>query len=296
MRHLLMGPLLLASLPALGSAADNDKDKPKTDDPAAQLQALFAEDNKANNEIYKPVQDAKTPQEQVRILERDKIYEKRRKLHAESARRILDFADKHPEDRKLVVEALVWVARNAENTPEAAKALDAIIRDHLDDKNREIDIVLASMSNEVSEPAEGLLRAAAEKVEDKERRTQARYFLARCLKTRAEGISLAKDEEFRTRMEQFRGKEYLERLAVGDPAKLLREAEDLYEALAKDSGDAKVFKQAIKELAASELFEIRNLAIGKAAPDIVGEDIDGKSFKLSDYRGKVVVLDFWGNW
>lgn len=38
------------------------------------------------------------------------------------------------------------------------------------------------------------------------------------------------------------------------------------------------------------------LAIGKVAPDIVGEDIDGQSFKLSDYRGKVVVLDFWGNW
>lgn len=38
------------------------------------------------------------------------------------------------------------------------------------------------------------------------------------------------------------------------------------------------------------------LAIGKMAPDIVGEDIDGKAFKLSDYQGKVVVLDFWGNW
>ncbi len=38
------------------------------------------------------------------------------------------------------------------------------------------------------------------------------------------------------------------------------------------------------------------LAIGKVAPDIVGEDTDGKAFKLSDYRGKVVVLDFWGHW
>jgi hypothetical protein len=32
------------------------------------------------------------------------------------------------------------------------------------------------------------------------------------------------------------------------------------------------------------------------APEITGEDIDGVTFKLSDYRGKVVVLDFWGNW
>jgi len=36
--------------------------------------------------------------------------------------------------------------------------------------------------------------------------------------------------------------------------------------------------------------------IGEPAPEIVGEDIDGVPFKLSDYRGMVVVLDFWGDW
>ena len=36
--------------------------------------------------------------------------------------------------------------------------------------------------------------------------------------------------------------------------------------------------------------------IGTQAPEIEGEDIDGVPFKLSDYRGKVVVLDFWGDW
>jgi hypothetical protein len=36
--------------------------------------------------------------------------------------------------------------------------------------------------------------------------------------------------------------------------------------------------------------------IGTVAPDIEGEDLDGNRFKLSDYRGKVVVLDFWGHW
>jgi cytochrome oxidase Cu insertion factor (SCO1/SenC/PrrC family) len=36
--------------------------------------------------------------------------------------------------------------------------------------------------------------------------------------------------------------------------------------------------------------------IGKEAPEIEGEDIDGNRFKLSDYRGKVVLLDFWGHW
>ena len=36
--------------------------------------------------------------------------------------------------------------------------------------------------------------------------------------------------------------------------------------------------------------------VGDRAPEIFGEDLDGVSFKLSDYRGKVVVIDFWGNW
>ncbi len=38
------------------------------------------------------------------------------------------------------------------------------------------------------------------------------------------------------------------------------------------------------------------LNVGKVAPEIEAEDIDGVKFKLSDYRGKVVVLDFWGDW
>jgi hypothetical protein len=50
------------------------------------------------------------------------------------------------------------------------------------------------------------------------------------------------------------------------------------------------------EEAGRELFELRHLRVGKTAPEIEGEDLDGKRFKLSDYRGKVVVLDFWGNW
>ena len=48
--------------------------------------------------------------------------------------------------------------------------------------------------------------------------------------------------------------------------------------------------------AAGELTEATKLQVGMVAPDIEGEDLDGVEFKLSDYRGKVVVLDFWGNW
>lgn len=42
--------------------------------------------------------------------------------------------------------------------------------------------------------------------------------------------------------------------------------------------------------------EASKLEIGQVAPEIIGPDFDGVEFKLSDYRGKVVVLDFWGDW
>ena len=36
--------------------------------------------------------------------------------------------------------------------------------------------------------------------------------------------------------------------------------------------------------------------IGIEAPEIVGQDLDGVEFKLSEYRGKVVMLSFYGLW
>jgi hypothetical protein len=34
-------------------------------------------------------------------------------------------------------------------------------------------------------------------------------------------------------------------------------------------------------------------AVHKRAPEIAGTDAHEKPFRLSDYRGKVVLLDFW---
>ncbi len=44
------------------------------------------------------------------------------------------------------------------------------------------------------------------------------------------------------------------------------------------------------------LQETLGVEVGRVAPDIVGRDLDGVAFRLSDYRGRVVVLDFWGDW
>lgn len=62
-------------------------------------------------------------------------------------------------------------------------------------------------------------------------------------------------------------------------------------------GVAKVTKdEGLLQQAKDALFEIEHLQIGCTAPEIAGVDTEGVAFKLSDYRGKVVLLDFWGFW
>lgn len=53
-------------------------------------------------------------------------------------------------------------------------------------------------------------------------------------------------------------------------------------------------KWAIKAVASS--ITKADLEAGKTAPDFVGSTLDGHEFKLSDYRGKVVLVDFYGFW
>lgn len=36
--------------------------------------------------------------------------------------------------------------------------------------------------------------------------------------------------------------------------------------------------------------------VGNKAPELIGTSADGKTFKLSDTKGKVVLLDFWAGW
>lgn len=48
--------------------------------------------------------------------------------------------------------------------------------------------------------------------------------------------------------------------------------------------------------AKGQLFELDHLQIGMVAPNFESIDENGATFSIADYKGKVVVLDFWGNW
>jgi len=295
MRHLLFGAaLLLAIAPA--AIAQNDKDKPKPDKPSAaaekELKDLNDEFNKAQNDLYKSLNDAKTPEEAQKIAEKEKLAEKQQKLMADYAKRAFAIAEKFPKEGDVAVDALIWVVNHAEGSPESIKAVDMLIRDHI--ANKKIDALLPRLVHMPLDANEKLIRAVLEKADTAERKANVRIQLAKFLKGKADAVEVIKSIDAETRMavEQRLGKDFLARLAATDPAKATAEAEALFEAVVKD----KTVSASIKESAEAELFELQHLAIGKPAIDIEGEDIDGKKFKLSDYKGKVVVIDFWGNW
>lgn len=80
-----------------------------------------------------------------------------------------------------------------------------------------------------------------------------------------------------------------------ESAQSLHRAADKYGDVEIQYGEQS-FGGIIGEKAKKALYELRHLSIGMKAPEIDGEDQDGKQFKLSDYKGKVVLLDFWNQY
>ena len=62
------------------------------------------------------------------------------------------------------------------------------------------------------------------------------------------------------------------------------------------SGEGQSADYRLAEVVKPLIYEAENLSVGRVAPDIVGKGVDGKEFKLSDYRGSVVVVDFFADW
>ena len=174
----------------------------------------------------------------------------------------LAFAEAHP-DNPAAVDALTWIVSNVRVGPQADKAIDKLSTKYVD--NPKIVGVCQMLVYNQSESAVRLLRAIMAKNKDRTAQAKSCFYLALNLKNSRQPKKAA-------------------------------EAEKLLERVAATYADVKHWRGTLGDQAEKELFELRNLAIGKTAPEIQGEDIDGVKFKLSDYRGKVVVLDFWGHW
>ena len=88
-----------------------------------------------------------------------------------------------------------------------------------------------------------------------------------------------------------------EMLCAGEPSETqMAKGRKYFERVIAEFPTAKGPNGSYKEAAEGFLFAVDNLQIGKQAPDFEVTDENGTKFKLSDYRGKVVVIDFWGMW
>lgn len=60
--------------------------------------------------------------------------------------------------------------------------------------------------------------------------------------------------------------------------------------------DDKLKKSAIGKEWDRQLFNVKKITDGVTAPEFAVPDADGKQVKLSDFKGKYVLLDFWATW
>jgi hypothetical protein len=216
--------------------------------------------------------------------------------------KFLALAEKHPND-PVALEALTqavwqvnttpWPVEMIGEDPARPKAFEIIRRDHI--TSEKLVPQCQRVSYGFAKEYEEFLRAVLEKNPHKTVRGVANLSLGHLLNNRLSRIDLCRQNP--TLAKEFAGlygRDYLDTLLRQDREKAMKEAEAVYEQAAKTYGEVKLpGGDTVAERIAGELFEIRNLRVGKEAPDIGGEDQDGKRFKLSDYRGKVVLLDFW---
>ena len=66
-------------------------------------------------------------------------------------------------------------------------------------------------------------------------------------------------------------------------------------AYAKEAKDNFPDNKAVQAFA-SQMEALEKVAIGKTAPEISAMTPEGKNIKLSDFKGKYVLLDFWASW
>ena len=210
------------------------------------------------------------------------------------AKRFIAFARENIKD-PAAADALLWVVDNVRGRREAVQAIKLLEQHHVESKKMGSGSVLLASARTVG--AEKLLRVTLERNKDKRVRAQACYYLAELLDREANIIEqLRANPKLAPRVLQYYGKEYGDHLSSLEPVELANRREKVYEQLLRSFADLEIEGENVGAIAEKALHLIRHLSVGKIAPEIKGMDISGREFKLSDYRGKVVMLTFWGHW
>jgi hypothetical protein len=288
MRQWFLGVALGLTL-AVAAAADdppNKDDPPKKDDaarkddapksPAEQFQALKKEVDDANAEVTKALRERKDPKDKEANDRLNKAAREWQAKQAENAAKAVELARANPKS-EVAAEALAWALQGLRGKPDAVREAIGLIKEHhLDSPKIQQAINIIQYAGLPDRQVDDFLTAVAEKNSDKATRATALMVLG---------------ERYKSRAAPSRGK------PPANAEELQKKAEDIFERVAGEFADVKSARgPSLAERAKGELFELRHLSIGKVAPDIEAEDLDGVKFKLSDYRGKVVLLDFWGDW
>lgn len=282
MHRIRGGILLFLLIHSLATAQDKRDDNAGI---AEQYKSILKEFNESAYANWK----ATTDEERKRIAARIESL----------PRRLLELVEKNSSD-PIALDALTqvvtieyWLDNYSshpgwgQDSPQA-KAIAILLRDHV--QSEKLAETCKRVHAGFRQECESFLRTVMEKSPHREVQALACLRLAQFLKGRWQRLDLLKEQpEMALRYEGLYGKVYLDTLRKQD-----RTAESLFEQVIKQFGDVMVPSSiTVGETAEAELHEIRYLSVGKLAQEIEGEDQDGTSFKLSDYRGKVVLLYFW---
>lgn len=273
----------------LSVAAGSDaKNIPAT--PEAQYQALVKDFYQVANQSFNSTTDEERAKHVARGIQ--------------LAPRLLELVEKNPNE-PFAQEALVqvvnqelWLQANTKdpgrgNNHTEARALELLVRHHI--RSDKLGEACRRAQYGFGKDCEAFLRAVMKMSPHSDVQALACLRLAQFLNGRLKRLDLVKEQpEMVKRYEGLFGKDYLDGLLRQDRSKAVKEIEAVFELANAKYGDVKVpYGDTVAETVKTELYAIRILSVGKSVPDIEGQDQDGKRFKLSDYRGKVVLLYFW---
>jgi peroxiredoxin len=217
------------------------------------------------------------------------------------AARFMAMARAHPDD-PVAVDALVRVILVDFYGAHYKETIEAIRTRYV--TSPRIGPALMTIAFDATTPeVESFLRAVLKENPNSEVRAAAALALSEHLGKligQAEGLREHPDW-FERAVAQF-GRDAMTRTRDRDTAATRREMESLLELVIRDYPEARGLYPELAdqprpaERAARKLRAMRELTVGKPAPEIEGQDVDGKAMKLSDYRGKVVVVTFWATW